>query len=303
MADNSVFDPGTGGDTYRSKDRTGVKTEIVGLDINPAGAEVLGTGDATNGLDVDVTRVQGTVTVTGALTDTQLRATAVPVSGTVTASGPLTDTQLRATAVPVSGPLTDTQLRATAVPVSGTVTASGPLTDTQLRATAVPVSLSTLPALVAGSAAIGKLAANSGVDIGDVDVTSLPALAAGTNLVGFVTVTPSATGGWSKQMYAAQTTTVRTVKGTAGTWGGYGTIYNPNASVAYVQVFDVATATTVTLGTTVPDMIIPIPAGSAANMEIVNGVNMANGIKLACTTTATGSTAPSTGLDLTVFFK
>lgn len=41
---------------------------------------------------------------------------------------------------PVSGPLTDTQLRATAVPVSGTVTASGPLTDTQLRATAVPVS-------------------------------------------------------------------------------------------------------------------------------------------------------------------
>ena len=46
---------------------------------------------------------------------------------------------------PVSGPLTDTQLRATAVPVSGTVTASGPLTDTQLRASAVPVSAATLP--------------------------------------------------------------------------------------------------------------------------------------------------------------
>lgn len=38
--------------------------------------------------------------------------------------------------------------------------------------------------LAAGTAAIGKLAANSGVDIGDVDVTSLPALAAGTNLIG-----------------------------------------------------------------------------------------------------------------------
>lgn len=62
--------------------------------------------------------------------------------------------------LPVSGPLTDAQLRATAVPVSGTV------------------------ALGAGSAAIGKLAANSGVDIGDVDVTSLPALAAGTNVIG-----------------------------------------------------------------------------------------------------------------------
>jgi hypothetical protein len=38
-----------------------------------------------------------------------------------------------------------------------------------------PTSLATLPALVAGTAAIGKLAANSGVDIGDVDVTSISA--------------------------------------------------------------------------------------------------------------------------------
>jgi hypothetical protein len=90
------------------------------------------------------------VPVSGPLTDTELRATAVPVSGPLTdvqlratavpVSGPLTDTQLRATAVPVSGPLTDTQLRATAVPVSGTVTATGPLTDAELRAAAVPVS-------------------------------------------------------------------------------------------------------------------------------------------------------------------
>lgn len=43
--------------------------------------------------------------------------------------------------VAVSGPLTDTQLRASAVPVSGTV-ATGALTDTQLRAAAVPVSAS-----------------------------------------------------------------------------------------------------------------------------------------------------------------
>jgi hypothetical protein len=39
-------------------------------------------------------------------------------------------------------------------------------------------------ALPAGTNAIGKLAANSGVDIGDVDVTSLPALPAGTNVIG-----------------------------------------------------------------------------------------------------------------------
>jgi hypothetical protein len=52
------------------------------------------------------------------------------------------------TAVPVSGPLTDTQLRATVVPVGdggGSLTVDGPLTDTQLRATAVPVSAAALP--------------------------------------------------------------------------------------------------------------------------------------------------------------
>lgn len=39
-------------------------------------------------------------------------------------------------------------------------------------------------ALPAGANAIGKLAANSGVDIGDVDVTSLPELPAGTKAIG-----------------------------------------------------------------------------------------------------------------------
>lgn len=51
---------------------------------------------------------------------------------TLPVSGPLTDTQLRATAVPVSGPLTDTQLRATPVPVSLTsTTVTGTVAATQ----------------------------------------------------------------------------------------------------------------------------------------------------------------------------
>ena len=54
--------------------------------------------------------------------------------------------------------LTDAQLRATAVPISGTVTATGPLTDTQLRATAVPISAASLPG-VADVTASGSLAA------------------------------------------------------------------------------------------------------------------------------------------------
>ena len=63
--------------------------------------------------------VSGSVTVANpGLTDTQLRATPVPISGTVTATGPLTDTQLRATPVPISG----TVSTLTAVANTSTVT-------------------------------------------------------------------------------------------------------------------------------------------------------------------------------------
>lgn len=49
MADNTLLNSGTGGDTIRDKDRAGVKTQVVGLDINVGGSEVLGLGDATFG--------------------------------------------------------------------------------------------------------------------------------------------------------------------------------------------------------------------------------------------------------------
>jgi len=54
--------------------------------------------------------------------------------------------------------------------------------DAALSGTELQVDV--VAALPAGSNAIGKLAANSGVDIGDVDVLSLPALAAGSNAIG-----------------------------------------------------------------------------------------------------------------------
>ena len=92
--------------------------------ITNTSAQAIPISDAGGLISID--DGNGSITVDGPLTNTELRAAAVPVSG------PLTDTQLRATAVPVTGALTDTQLRATAVPVSG------PLTDTQLRATPVP---------------------------------------------------------------------------------------------------------------------------------------------------------------------
>jgi|TARA_R110002033_G_scaffold147652_2_gene184877 hypothetical protein len=50
------------------------------------------------------------------------------------------------------------------------------------------MTLATNIALPAGTNAIGKLSANTGVDIGDVDVLSLPATPAGTNNIGDVDV-------------------------------------------------------------------------------------------------------------------
>ena len=101
--------------------------------------------------------VSGSISVsnfpaTQAVTGTFWQATQ-PISGTVTAntglSQPLTDTQLRATAVPVSGPLTDTQLRATAVPVSGTFwQATQPISGT---VTAAQATAANLNATVVGS--------------------------------------------------------------------------------------------------------------------------------------------------------
>jgi hypothetical protein len=131
----------------------------VGSAVVNIGTAVEISNDAGNPLPVSGSvSITGSAAVTGPLTDTQLRATAVPVSGTFwqatqpisgsvsitgtpTVTGPLTDTQLRATAVPVSGTFWQaTQPVSGSVSITGTAAVSGPLTDTQLRATAVPVS-------------------------------------------------------------------------------------------------------------------------------------------------------------------
>ena len=112
------------GHTYEVAIGLGQRFAIKASGTN-AGAGAGGEGGGGTGSDVvkidatqNTVKIDETVPVSGPLTDTQLRATALPVTGTVTANGPLTDTQLRATAVPVSGPITDTQLRAAPVDVN-----------------------------------------------------------------------------------------------------------------------------------------------------------------------------------------
>jgi hypothetical protein len=69
--------------------------------------------------------------------------------------------------------------------------------------------------------------------------------------------------------------------------------YNPNGSAAYVQVFDISG--TVTLGTSTAKNVFGIAANSRGGLAAM-GLTYSNAIKVAATTTATGSTAPGTAL-------
>jgi hypothetical protein len=114
------------------------------------------------------------------------------------------------------------------------------------------------------------------------------------------TAIPATTNGWTPFLDNAQSATVTTVKGSAGELGAYHCL-NPNASVVYVQIFD--TSGTVTLNNTVPVLSLGLPASDGGNLEWTMGIHFANAIKVAVTTTATGSTAPGTAVDCNFAFK
>lgn len=132
---------------------------------------VLSTEDKAS-LDA-ITTAFGTTTFYPA---TQPVSGAVTVSGSVAVTGPLTDSQLRATALPVSGTFWQAiQPVSGSVGITGSVAVNGPLTDAELRATAVPVSgtfwqatqpvsIAILPALATGANIIGSVSINQTTD-------------------------------------------------------------------------------------------------------------------------------------------
>ena len=146
-AKTADLDSGAGTDTV----------SIAGVAVAAAGGAIAITGDATNGLDVDVTRVTGTVTVDGSgVTQPVSHAALTELAAAINASSQM-DVNIAASA-------------ATLTVASHAVTNAGTF--------AVQVDA----ALPAGTNAIGKLAANTGVDIGDVDVTSVIPGTGATNL-------------------------------------------------------------------------------------------------------------------------
>lgn len=119
---------------------------------------------------------------------------------------------------------------------------------------------------------------------------------------------PDTLGGWSFNYQSALSSTKAQIKGSAGNFGGYINLYNPNTAVTFIQVFNKASAS-VTVGTTAPDFVITLPGlatasgtGTDRNLEITCGLAMSTGITIAATTTATNSTAPANAVTATFLF-
>ena len=264
----------TGG-TAKSILRTAAKGTTVAADTTSTPVDA-----NTQALDVSV---KGTVPVSG----TFFQATQpVSIAGTVTTTGTLTDTQLRATAVPVSGTVAVTDN-------AGSLTVDAPvgtpafvrLSDGTAAIATLPVSLATLPALTASTA-----------NIGDVDVLTLPALPAGTNLIGKVGIDqttpgttnavqdiPATSGGLSKFHLVSAATNVNNVKASAGQVYAI-TAFNLNAAARYLKLHN--TSGTPTIGTGVTDtyMIPGNTAGAGLVLNIDKGIAFSTGIGLSLTT-------------------
>lgn len=141
------------------------------------------------------------------------------------------------------------------------------------------VDVISLPELPAGTKAIGKLAANSGVDIGDVDVLSI---ASGTNKIGDVGLGTRTSGGLSIFRSLDLDETEEEVKATFGQLYWYH-FANLASSLRYLKFYN-ATAAGVTVGSTPPVMTIPLPKESAGHVPIPQGFAFSTAITVAATT-------------------
>lgn len=288
MAENVAITPGTG-DIVGADDISSVKYQRVKI---IQGVDGVNDGDVSSTDPLQVTLANTGANATAVVVDGS--ASTQPISGTVTAtSGTAANLKAEVTGA-TAGSGTATGAIRVELPTNGTGTIA-----TVGAVTAIS------NALPAGTNAIGKLSANSGVDIGDVDVTSI---SAGTNNIGQVNVAPQTANGLSvfnatsSDGSTALTNTAQVIKASAGQLYGW-FIYNPNATAQFVQLYNTA-AGSVTVGTTNPLFMLTIPATSGANVEFTNGITFSNaGWSAAATSTAGGNGAPSTALDAVFFYK
>lgn len=213
-------------------------------------------GDTTNGLDVDVTRVSGTVTIAGAVTN----------AGTF------------------------------AVQESGSALTALQLIDDTVVADDAAFTVASTKVNMAGF--LADQTSTDSVNEGDAGAARMT-----LDRKQIVTMAPSAdTEGLSFVMDIDLDETETAIKATAGKlYGWY--LYNDGAAEVYVKIYN-ATVASVVVGTTTPDLTIPVPAGSAANVEYTNGIAFSTAITAAATTgvATADATAPAANQVVANFF-
>jgi len=164
----------------------------------------------------------------------------------------------------------------------------------RLRNGAEAVVVTAAGALVGGDATNGL----------DVDVTRLPALVAGSANIGDVDVltlpassTMNATSGDGT---TALTNSAQAIKGTAGVLTGYA-VYNPNATVAYIVFYNTAQGS-VTVGTTTPHFIVPVPPGQLAHIAFSCPITFGTAMSWAATAAAATNGALGSAVDATAWY-
>lgn len=224
---------------------------------------------------------------------TPLSTVAVTQSGAWTGVG-VTGTFWQATQ-PVSGTVAATQSGTWTVQPGNTANTTAWKVDGS--AVTQPVSGTVTANLAAGTNGIGKLTANSGVDIGDVTVDNTTANPIPT------TLTPITSGGLSVfHLVAANTTNATSVKASAGQLYGW---YVMNQTAAPLKVALHNTAGTPTAGASVFFTLF-IPAGGAANAFTDIGIPFSSGIAITTTAGSLDSDATavtSAALHINLFYK
>jgi hypothetical protein len=285
VADNIELNAGSGGATLATDDLAGVHYQVVKLAVGADGvadfvsnSAPIPVSDAGGSITVDGTFWQATQPVSNAGTFAVQAAQSgtwniTNVSGTVSlptgASTSANQTTIIGHLDGVEGLLTT--IDADTSTLAGTVSGS-------------EVQVDIVGALPAGTNAIGKLAANSGVDIGDVDVTSI---AAGSNLIGNVGIGVRTSGGTSIFRSLDLDETEEEIKGSAGQVYWIHCI-NLASSKRYLKFYD-ATAASVTVGTTTPVLTFVIPTQGDTNgtgfvLTVPMGIPFATAITAAATT-------------------
>lgn len=248
----------------------------------------------------DVLTVQGIASMTALKVDGSAVTQPVSISGTLPVSGPLTDTQLRASAVPVSGtfwqttqPVSIASMPSTPVTDNGgSLTVDAPVTTPVfVRLSDGAAAISTLPVSIA--ATVNVSAAQSGTwNIGS--VTTLPSLAAGSAIIGKVGIDQTTPGTTNKVSIGTDGTVAATQ---SGTWN-VGTVTTLTSITNAVAT----TAPAITKGTqgangwTVQDLkdsgrtsiMVTASVASTATSETLITVSTSKG--LAAVTTASSNT-------------